>query len=1529
LGSTGSGATPPTAADQDTRGWYTEHMFSPSTRTWFEGAFPGPTEVQRRGWEAIGRGVHALLVAPTGSGKTLAAFLAGIDRLAIGPNDRKDGVRLLYISPLKALVYDIERNLRAPLAGIYRTAEQLAIPIPAIRVDVRTGDTPQRDRRRYARQPAEILVTTPESLFLILGSEARSTLARVETVIVDEVHALAPTKRGTHLAVSLERLAELTGRDPQRIGLSATVRPLDEIARFLGGDRPVEIVDASARPDLDILVTVPVPDMTRVEIPDAAEPVKAPADAGGPILAELAGELYDKKIHTPFTERGIWPAIYPQILSEITSNRSTIVFVNSRGLCERLARRLNDLAGEEIVRAHHGSVSQEKRREIEEGLKAGAIRGIVATSSLELGIDMGAVDRVILVESPGSVARGLQRVGRAGHHVGSVSIGRIYPKYRGDLLESAVIAGRMRDGEIESTDVPKNPLDVLAQQIVAICSERERSVDEIERLIRRAYPFRDLTAGVLVSVLDMLSGRYPSTDFADLRPLLSWDRARGTLRARRGAAMTSRMNAGTIPDRGHYAVHLVGGGPRVGELDEEMVFETRVGDRITLGASTWRIEQIERDRVLVAPSPGEVGRLPFWKGDGPGRPIEVGRAIGAFVRELARVPRESAVDWIRARTPLDPLAAQNLATYIFDQIDQTGTIPTDRVITIERFRDELGDWRVCILTPFGARVHAPWASAIRRRISRESGFETQTMYSEEGIVLRFADLGELPELGSLIPDPDEVEDLVTEQLPETALFASLFRENAVRSLLLPRRRPAQRNPLWVQRLKSQQLLANVRRYPAFPILLETYREALRDVFDVPSLKDVLRAIRMRAIHVREIETRTASPFARSLVFAYVTAYMYEQDSPLAERRAQALTVDKNLLAELIGPAELRELISPEAMAEVEAGLQRTADDRRARDADELHDILRRLGDLSMAEIRERSASDPSVWCEELRLSAQAGETMIAGESRWIAAEDAGLYRDALGAMPPLGMPSAFLDETERSLEQLVARFARNHGPFVASDPARRYGLRVAQVEPILRAMEREGTLVRGDIRPGGTEQDYCQIEVLRRIKRETLARLRNEVAAAHPSALAAFLPQWQGIGSRDLSPDRLRDALAQIEGVALPWSELIDVLLPQRVSGFTIDRLDMLCAAGTIVWVGRGSLGPRDGRVAIYLRENAPLLLDPVAEGPTEGISTGEIHERILQFLGERGASFQTEIADTVRRACPGSGTEFEGALWDLVWAGRITNDTFMPLQDFRWPARRAGARAKGRLRAPVGGGRWWRVDRLDQSEVPATERTLARARLLLGRYGIVTSEVAHAEGMPGGFAPLYKVLRAMEESGQIRRGYFVEGMGGAQFAHAGAIDRLRAGRGRADDDGGPRAASDIAILSSVDPANPYGALIPWPESVNPEAGRPRRVPGADVIMLNGRPILYVAPRGRGLLIFPHPDRPLEEILPIVLPALRQLPRRGGRPGRIRIEEIAGVPAEKSPYLGLMRRCGFEPSYRGLADTGEPALSGRRIEEES
>jgi len=1467
--------------------------FSAPTRRWFDGSFDAPTAVQEQGWPVIADGGHALLLAPTGSGKTLAAFLWAIDRLMSQPPAEGDGVQVLYVSPMKALVYDVERNLRAPLVGVGRAAAGLGRDSRLPSVGVRTGDTSQSERRAMLKGPPDILVTTPESLYLLLGSRFREHLRGVRTVILDEVHAVAASKRGAHLALSLERLDALASMPPQRVGLSATVRPIEDVARFLGGPRDVAIVDASEPPRMDLQIVVPIEDMER--------PPQLPAAApAGSLLADFGADGMGGAAFQQAPRTGIWPSLHPKLLELIRAHHSTILFVNSRGLCERLARRLNELAEEDLVRAHHGSVSHSQRKEIEEALKEGRLACIVATSSLELGIDMGAVDLVIQVESPPSVASGLQRVGRAGHQVGGVSVGRIFPKFRGDVLESAVVAKRMLRGAIESLEIPRNPLDVLAQQIVAMVSVQDWTLTDLEATVRQAHPYATLSRDLLVSVLDMLSGRYPSTDFADLRPRINWDRETNTLSARPGAKMISLVNGGTIPDRGLYGVHIAPDGPRIGELDEEMVHETRAGETFVLGASTWRVAEVQRDRVLVTPAPGELGKMPFWHGDGPGRPIELGRELGAFLREMRGVPQPDWEPWLAEQAPLDELAAKNLAAYVADQVEATGTLPTDRAITVERFRDEMGDWRICILTPFGDRVHAPWAAALQASLARDSGFEVQAMHRDDGIVLRLADPGDEqsgpPALDLLFPEPEDLDDLLIEQLIHGPLFAARFRENAARSLLLTRRKPGQRMPLWAQRLQAANLLAVARQYPDFPIVLETYRSCLQDVFDLPALKELLSAIRRREVRVDSVETPSASPFARSLVLALVGEAMYDYDVRLPERRAQALSLDRNLLRELLGQAELRDLFDAEIIEQVELELQALEPERHARSLDATHDLLRRLGDLSGDEVEARTEGEAKPWLVALESARRIGRIRVAGQERWVALEDAALYRDALGSPPPPGVPDAWLEPPADPLTQLLRRYARTHGPFPTGHAAARLGLLPAQIEPVLAGLEAAGKLDRGEFLPGGTEREWCDPDVLRRIRRRTLAKLRGEVAPVDGEVLARFQIGWQGLGIGRGGPLRLEEVLDQLEGLALPFSELESRILPARVPGFQPRMLDELGALGRIVWIGRGALGPGDGLVTLCRRDRVDLL--PRVAEETE---LTELHEALLTYLAERGASFLAEMQVATGAPLP----ELEPALWDLVWAGRLTNDTFAPLRRLGTGKPKSSGRGGLRRRRGPGpvsaGGRWSRVDLLAPPAAD-TERAHAWAVMLLERYGVVTREAACAEGLPGGFSAIYRVLREMEEHGTIRRGHFVDGLGGAQFALPGAIDRLRGARNT-------DAVPNVRVLAATDPANPYGALLSWPAR-GEDNRTPRRTRGASVVLVDGVATLYVERGGKSLLTFPaaQEDR-------FLIPALESLGTlaQATRSRRLRVERVDGEAASASDLREPMLRAGFVADYRGLA----------------
>ncbi|MEZ5099138.1 MAG: DEAD/DEAH box helicase [Thermoleophilia bacterium] len=1402
--------------------------FSPTVRDWFGRAFERATPPQALGWPAISTGAHTLIQAPTGSGKTLAAFLWALDRAEPG-----GGTQVLYVSPLKALNYDVERNLRGPLAGIGSE----------LRVGVRTGDTPTRERADLLKRPPEILITTPESLFLMLTSQARETLRPVRWLIVDEVHSLAGTKRGAHLALSLERLERLVGDRVQRIGLSATQRPMEEIGRFVSGGRPIELVDAGSRRDLDLEVVVPLEDMT-----------------------------------SPEEGSSIWPSIYPRLLELVRAHVSTIVFVNNRRLAERLALRLNELALEEdaaagressptpIARAHHGSLAREQRVEIEELLKRGEIPCLVATSSLELGIDMGAVDLVIQVESPKSVARGLQRVGRAGHTLEGRSKGRIFPKFRGDLLESAVVTQRMLGGEIEETVVPRNPLDVLAQQIVAIAADDEIAVDELHELVRGAWNFRDLTRASLENVLDMLAGRYPSEEFAELRPRIVWDRVKGAVRAREGARRLAIANAGTIPDRGLFGVFLADGGGRVGELDEEMVYEARQGQTFMLGASTWRIEDITRDRVLVSPAPGIPGSIPFWKGEGTGRPYELGEAIGRTARELLGLPDERALERLTTAHRLDRLAAENLMRYLREQEEATRAIPSDRTVVLERFRDEIGDWRLCILTPFGGRVHAPWGLALQSRLREALGLEVTAIWSDDGIALHLPDAENPPPTDEVLLDPDELEALLVAELGGSALFGARFRENAGRALLIPRRRPGQRTPLWQQRLKSQTLLQVARRYPDFPIVLETVRECVRDVFDLPALRRLLADVRARRIDVVDVETPSASPFASSLLFDYVATYMYEDDTPMAERRAAALSLDQDLLRDLLGAEELRDLLDPAAVAEVEADLR-----GRARPVDQLHDQLLRRGDLRQDEY------DAGLG-EALVRERRAVVVRLAGERRLIAAEDAGRYRDAAGVMPPGGLPEAFLDGGDDPLGWLLVRFARGRGPFTTADAASRFGLDLPAVEEALGRLELDGRLVRGELRPGGPEREWCDPDVLRRLRRATLARLRREIEPVEPAALACSPSRLSAGRDRKAS---LREALVPLQGIALPVNLWETDVLPRRVPGYQPAWLDQLCASGEVVWVGAGL-----ERVALLYREDAPALGRPGALPPP----TGEPHEAIRAALTDAALFWHDLLHAThlePELALP--------ALWDLVWSGEVTNDAWQPLRAPRRfeavvrPERRARRFSRTRAQRPTATqGRWSLAARL----FPGEPDPRALAELLLERQGIVTRDGVRAEGVPGGYAAVYQELRRLETVGVCRRGYFVEGLGGAQFALPGAVERLRE---RPADDGEPARA---LVLAAADPAQPYGASLPWPKRAG---GRAARVAGALVVLLDGLPVLYVERGGKTLVPLEDPD---DARLRIALTGLVDHVR-GSRGARLAVERFDGTAVAESGIMAVLVELGF------------------------
>ena len=1729
--------------------------FSAATRAWFEGAFAVPTQAQAQAWRAIGKGEDTLVIAPTGSGKTLAAFLWAIDRLAAvpPPADKKQRTRVLYVSPLKALAVDIERNLRSPLTGIRQAARRLGLPEPEIQVAVRTGDTATEDRRKLVTRPPDILITTPESLFLLLTSQARETLRGVETVIVDEIHAVAGTKRGAHLALSLERLdalksggarpsgrsgsADVAGKAggadvagmsggaagsgrAQRVGLSATVRPASEVASFLGGARPVTIAAPASTKQIELEVVVPVEDMR--DLSDLPPQPPGPVTGKGPVpLSELVGEAdfrlseaADGNGDDPTRRRSIWPHVEERVLDLIEAHRSTIVFANSRRLAERLCGRLNELASERafiaaggdgasgggpadgavgngsggdvsvvIARAHHGSVSRQERTEIEEALKAGRLPAVVATSSLELGIDMGAVDLVIQVESPPSVASGLQRVGRAGHNVGDISRGVIFPKYAADLVQAAVVADRMQAGAIEELHIPRNPLDVLAQQVVAMAALDDWPVDELEAVVRRAAPFGTLTRAVLEAVLDMLAGRYPGEEFAGLKPRIVWDRVAGVIHGRPGAQKLAVTSGGTIPDRGYFGVFLPAAEARqprrVGELDEEMVYESRVGDVFVLGASSWRIEDITPDRVLVLPAPGQPGKLPFWHGDTPGRPAELGKAIGAKIRELVALPEDQAVAALTG-SGLDELAAGNLVRYLDDQRQATGHVPDDRTLVVERFRDELGDWRVVLHSPYGDRVHAPWALAITARLrERYGGMDVQALHTDDGIIIRVPDSDEPPPAGITLLDPDEVGDIITAEVGGSALFASRFRECAARALLLPRRQPGRRTPLWQQRQRSAQLLEIASQFPGFPITLEAVRECLQDVFDVPALTEVLRDLAARRIRVVEVDTVTPSPFGKNLLFRYIGAFMYEGDAPLAERRAQALALDPALLAELLGTEGLRELLDPAVVADTEADLQHLSADRRCRDAEAVADLLRTSGPLTAEEVAVR-CTDPEAaagWLEGLAKARRIIPVRVAGRPMWAAIEDAGRLRDALGVALPTGVPEAFTEPVADPLGDLVARWARTHGPFTGPAVADRYGLGVAVVAMTLRRLAADGRLAEGEFLTAARGTQWCDSGVLRMLRRRTLARLRKEAEPVPPTVLGRFLPAWHGIagfsGAGGTGQDRsaavrpagrrgwrpradagtVLEVVERLAGTPVPASALETLVLPGRMDGYSPAMLDELTSAGEVVWAGAGSVGSGDGWLVLAPAESAPLLLAEPGE-----LSMTPLHGAVLTALAGGGGLFFRMLSDRVAAVLdghpPGDG-DLVTAIWDLVWAGLVSNDTLAPLRtltagggtgirrpggrgdlrgqgDFPVPGgesgqgraatlggaggfpggaergrpgpggfagsgrgaampgvfnpRPAGRRSGGyggyrsgarraampsRTGPPTVSGRWSLLP--ERYGIPAmqdpgrgpglggavpgsavsdsgavTMRAHALALTLLERHGVLTKGAVAAERVPGGFAAVYPVLRAMEETGQCRRGYFVEGLGAAQFALPGAVDRMRAlagdpvtavasGAGTTDGPGTPATggsgsgvrpdpwatgfalpseparsedAARTVVLAAADPAQPYGAALSWPDRPGETATshRPGRKAGAVVLLHAGELVLYVERGGKTLLSWTEDPAVLEPCAQALAAAVRN-----GALGRMTVEKADGTAAGfDTPLTRALESAGFRHTPRGL-----------------
>lgn len=1818
--------------------------FSAPVRDWFRATFSAPTAAQESAWESIRNGNNTLIIAPTGSGKTLAAFLWALDALHREHEaGTAGGTRILYISPLKALGADVERNLRAPLTGITRLSGNNATE-PTISVGVRSGDTPARERRQLISNPPDILITTPESLYLMLTSAARNTLTGVTTVIVDEIHNLAATKRGAHLAVSLERLDALLEQPAQRIGLSATVENPEAVARFLGGIQPVTIMSRPVAKEWDLRLSVPVPDMAALGgandygqglyAPSEYAPSEMPGGGGSSSVGSAQGtarpapSAVNIPANAPYTledaigifpgqetkqetgqatgqvnpaqqgdnaapkntltipeevlregalregapqekalrdtadserpETSIWPRVQERIVDHIENNRSTIVFVNSRGLAEKLTAALNDIhlrrvltkqgispedyaAGicdiaevPPLARAHHGSVSKEQRTLIEEALKGGTLRCVVATSSLELGIDMGHVDLVIQVAAPPSVASALQRVGRAGHRVGEISRGFFYPKHRGDLLGATVTLAGMRSGTLEPLTILTNPLDVLAQQTVAACALGPISVDSWYEALRRSAPYAELPRALFDSVLEMLAGRYPSDEFAELRPRIIWDRTpteeapSGSIEGRPGAQRLAVTSGGTIPDRGLFPVYLVSGdeerGPkRVGELDEEMVYESRAGEVITLGASSWRIEEITHDAVRVSPAPGQPARLPFWHGDRMGRPYALGVQTGAFTRALSSL---DATDSAAARQQLEQLgldtwAVDNLLAYLREQRESTGAVPSDTRMIVERHRDELGDWRVVLHSPLGYGVHAPWALAVRARIEERYGVDASVMASDDGLILRLPAMEDVPPGADLfLFDPDELEAIVTERVGDSALFASRFRENAARALLLPRRDPGKRTPLWQQRQRAAQLLDVARKYPDFPVLLETARECLQDVYDVPALVQVHRSLQSRAVSMLEVKTNDPSPFARTLLFEYVAEHLYDGDAPAAERRAAALSLDPALLAELLGSSGLRDLLDPAVLVQTQQRLQRTGERYRACGVEGVADLLRQLGPLSARELSLRLRADAPqaaahgsqdfgaedfsgaedsehygedygthantaearTLAEELVRSRRAFSFMGAADDSaepqlyYAVVEDAARLRDGLGIMPAAALPAALLQPVAEPLEDLVSRYARTHIPFTAQQAAEHFSrlTPVGVLTPVLQRLQQQRRLSSGEFlpevlrTPSAVGVEWVDAQVLRTIRARSLAALREEIEPVSAQVYGVFLPSWQNVRSLSVrvaqtlpeasaygafmpsrraatvvgervaplgsaaengaehtgqdsasSTEDLLTAIDQLAGVRVPASALETLILPARVPGYQPHMLDELMASGRVFFTGAGQLGggsaqKSDGWIRLHLSESSSLTLGEDypeqlvrAENPElwEALQApGTLEHAIYEALAHGGLfvpALRERVAQLMSAAAPAGqvvtfpdAAEVSAALWRLVWAGAVTNDSFAPVRAMlagvrsahptpAAPARlsRVGRRGAGRIAAarasmgngmaggygadnysadsysssgyaapatgrglrslrgnslrgglhttapavaPQDSGRFSRVDTLLQEPVEATVTALARADLLLDRYGVLTRGCLQVEDSAGGFSQLYRIYSAAEDRALVRRGYFIEGLGAAQFAAPATVDLLRSTADSLSIPAGPQGFGatqgfgasaytpqrtnteqvygtfTVTLLAATDPANPYGAALSWPaipsfagEGTGVVKHRPARKAGACVVLVDGAPVLYVERGAKTLLAFTTDPVLLEA----AAPALARLVSAGGAE-KISVEKVNDVELLSTHTLG-------------------------------
>jgi ATP-dependent helicase Lhr and Lhr-like helicase len=1480
--------------------------FHPVVRAWFERTYHEPSPPQMLGWPSIAAGRHTLILAPTGSGKTLAAFLWAInhlveERLAGEP---ASGVRILYVSPLKALNNDIHRNLEEPLAGIQAEARLQALHLPPITTAVRTGDTPASKRASMLRKPPDILITTPESLYLMLTSpRARGIFRTVHYVIVDEIHSVCGNKRGVHLSLSLERLARVAEQEFIRIGLSATQRPLDLIARYLGGvdrstgrpePRPVAIIDAGQKKQMDLRVECAAPDFSLL------------------------------------SPEGIWPLVFREMLENIRRHRTTLVFVNNRRLAERIAAKLNEMilgtgqtfglyavphstgatlesnpgieAGTPIpVQAYHGSMSREARERMEDDLKAGRLSVLVATSSLELGIDIGSIDLVIQVQSPKGIGRGLQRVGRSGHLVTAGSKGRIYPTHREDLVESAVVARAMTLHDVEPVNIPENCLDVLAQQIVAMVSVEEWDAEELYTLVRQSYCYRELPSDLYGSVLQMLAGRYAHEAFRDLRARISWDRVNNTLRALPGSNHLAITSGGTIADRGYFGVYLEDGRTRVGEVDEEFILESRVGDTFILGSSVWRMIAIDANRLTVVAAPGQPARMPFWRGEGIGRSFEVGRQIGEFRRTIgARLDTPGCTEQIQQAYPVDGRSAWNIVEHLRRQREATGMVPNDRLILIEGFRDEIGDPRIIIHSCFGRRVNALLGLVLARRLENRVAVEPQMLYNDDGILLRCSDVDTLPLdlLEGLTPG--EASEIILTDILSSPLFGGQFRQNASRALLMPRAAPGRRTPLWLQRLRAADLLQVARQVDDFPIVVETIRDVLQDVLDYTHLQAVVRDIAGGSISVRTVQTDFPSPFATGLLFDFIAVYMYEWDQPRSDRLTQFVSINREVLSGILNIDTIRSLVRPEAVTAVESRLQHTAEGTQARSPEELLEILLRVGDLTDSELSDRCAGLAPHIVEDLARNGRAIRMEVGGEARWVAGEERILYTDP-GTHAPV----------------LLRRYLQTHGPVGTARLASRFGLAADRVEQVLTQLSEREPISRrpgsGD-QAGGVEADWFYRPTMERIQRSTLQILRKEIRPSPIDGYTRFLFRWQHLspGTQFEGRTGLAACLEQMQGLPLPSETWEREILLRRVRGYSSPALQEVCASGAFVWTGSGQ-----GKLRITTRGEGAVFLPPSSTENEMPLRPSA--RRILESVSRHGASFFGDLRTDTHLSL----TALNDGIAELVWNGLLTNDRFDELLQVGRPSRtpreagidtiafirpyhdpdrvRLMRSARKAIRSVPGwNGRWSpvHVPGVMGEPLSTEERAELQARQLLDRYGILPREFCRREEILP-WPLLAAVLQGMELRGEIRRGYFVEGLSGMQYALPEAVEELRAGSA-------PVGGGRLTLLAACDPANPFGVGVGLPGIAPAAVGRTiSRIPSTYLVFSNGLPIAVIEGYGARLdVLGDPPPADLAEGLTLLTDLLRLSPEH--RPFRgIVIEHCNELRATASPLEPLLRSLGF------------------------